>query len=166
VEALRYPYRPKTGLMALVVLFFGACAWGLSLAARDNDRGVVINHMLTLDPGAASVFYWALAAASVLFVLAGLYGIVQSLRAPGEVAVDAAGITLPAGRYRRGVVTIPFASITDLGIQQVQSQKFLIIKHAGGRHSVARSMMPGRAAFEELVAAVTARHAAGTETLL
>ena len=159
METLRYPYRPKTWVMALAGSFFAVCAVVLAYTARDNDRGLLINGVISLDTGQASIFYWVLCALSVGFVAAGLFGVVTSLREPREVMVDSTGVTLPASRWSSDTVTIPFASITDLRIQQVQSQKFLIIRHSAGKQSVMRSMMPSRADFETFAEAVIAGRA-------
>lgn len=159
METLRYPYRPKTWVMALAGLFFALCAVVLGYMARDNDRGVLINGLISLDTDQASIFYWVMCVLSIGFVVASLFGIVMSLREPREVMVDSTGVTVPAGRWSSDTVTIPFASITDLRIQQVQSQKFLIIRHSDGKHSVVRSMMPSRADFETFAEAVIARRA-------
>ncbi|SDA27439.1 hypothetical protein [Sphingomonas sp. NFR15] len=159
METLRYPYRPKTWVMALAGLFFAVCAVVLGYTAHDNDRGLLIDGILSLDAGQASIIYWVLCALSIGFVAAGLFGVVTSLREPREVMVDRTGVTLPAGRWSSDTVTIPFASITDLRIQQVHSHKFLIIRHRAGKHSVMRSMMPSSADFEAFVEAVMAGRA-------
>ena len=156
MEPLRYPYRPKSWVMALAGSFFLACAIGYFFWARDNDRGLIINGLIELDTGEASIFYWALFACCVAFVAMAIFGIVLSLQAPREVAVDARGVTLPAGRWSRESVTIPFDSITDLHVQQVNGQKFLTIRHKGGKHGVSRAFMPRKEDFETFVAAVAA----------
>jgi hypothetical protein len=151
---LRYAYRPKTWVMVLSGLFVAICAVVLARVAQSNDRGVIINHLITLDTGQATIFYWVLSAVSVAFVVAAISGVIRSLRAPREVMVDARGVTVPV---RGGPATIAFADITDLRIQRVQSQKFLIIHHCGGKATITRSLMPSNADFDTLVEAITAR---------
>ena len=56
METLRYHYRPKTWVMAPAGSFFAVCAAVLGYMVRDNDRGLLINGLISLDPGQASIF--------------------------------------------------------------------------------------------------------------
>lgn len=160
METLRYDYRPKTWVMALAGLFFAGCAVVLVQSARHNDRGMVINGLITLDLGQATLFLWVLAALSALFVGAGVYGVIRSVGVAQQIVIDRHGITAPKGGMSSAIVTVPFADITDLQMRQVQSQHFLVIHHRGGKLTITGSMLPSKAEFEELATTVADRCAA------
>jgi hypothetical protein len=63
-----YDYRPPWKGIVFCALFFGAGALVLAAKANGNDRGLIINGIIELSPGAATVFYWALAGLGVAFV--------------------------------------------------------------------------------------------------
>lgn len=164
MQTLRYEYRPKTWVMALAGLFFAGCAIVLTQSARHNDRGMVINGLITLDTGQATAFLWVLAGLSILFVALGLYGVARSFGVAQEIVIDARSITAPTGGFSSTIVTVPFAAITDLQMRDVQSQRFLIIHHQAGKLTITRSMMPSHADFDEAVATVAKRCRAAAHT--
>src|SRR5262249_39049867 len=64
-----YEYKPKwTGLLACGG-FFALCALLVAHRAYRNDRGLIINGIIELSPDNATLFYWALCALSIGFVL-------------------------------------------------------------------------------------------------
>jgi hypothetical protein len=60
--------RPKWPTIVLCAGFFGLSAAVLGAKAANNDRGLIINHVIELGPEGATTFYWALTALSVGFV--------------------------------------------------------------------------------------------------
>jgi hypothetical protein len=157
METLRYDYKPKAWVMLLSGLFFAGCGVWFGNRALTNDRGLILNGIIELETGDATIFYWVLTAVCVAFVAGAGFGVVRALGAPGEVVLDATAITAPKRGTGRTTSTVPFAQITDLRITDVNSQKFLTIHHTGGKLAIMRSMMPDRAAFEELVSELHAR---------
>lgn len=143
--------------MALAGLFFAGCAIVLAQSARLNNRGMIINGIVRLDIDEANIFLWILAGLSVLFVAAGIYGVARSLGPFQEIVIDGKNITAPKGGLSSTIVSVPFASIFDLQIVQVKSQRFLTIRHRDGKLIVNRAMMPSHEDFEELVAEVAER---------
>lgn len=157
MDTLRYDYKPKLWASLLGGLFFAGCGVVLGKVALDNDRGLILNGLIELDTGDATTFYGVLAAACIGFVAIALVSTVRAFGAPHEVVLDATSITAPKGVMQKVVVTVPYTRITDLQVTQVQSQKLLTIHHADGKLVIARGMLPTRADFEELLAALDAR---------
>ena len=151
METLRYDYKPRAYVMVLSGLLFTGFGILLGKEASENDRGLILNGVIELGPRDATTFYWVLTALCGAFVLIALVGLARALGAPHEVVLDRTAITAPKAALARRVVTVPFAAITDLQIVELRSQKMLTIHHRDGKLTLARAMLPSRAAFEEIV---------------
>lgn len=160
METLRYDYKPKAWGMALAGFFFVGCGVILGKTALENHRGLVLNGIIQLDTGDATIFYWVLTAACALAVAAALFGIVDAFGAAQEVVLDETSITVPKGMFGRVPVTVRFTHITDVRIMEVNSQKMLMIHHPGGTLTLPHSMLPTREDFDELADALGARYRA------
>ena len=101
METLRYDYKPKAWVMALAGLFFAGCGVVLGKIALENDRGLILNGIIRLDAGDATMFYWVLTAACAAFVAFALGGVVRGMGAPGEVVLDRTAISAPRARSPR-----------------------------------------------------------------
>ena len=152
----RYRYRPKPWTMTLVIVFFAACAAGLTNVAQTNDRGAVIDRLITLNTSQATGLYWVLAACSVGFVILGIIGIINAYTKELFVEITGNSITIPAMMLRKQAY-IPFREITDMYIQNVQRQVFLTMVYAGKKISLVRGHMPSKADFEEASALIASK---------
>lgn len=160
-EPLTFPYRYKAGRLFLCIFFFGGCAAILAHEALDNTRGVIINHLIELDAGNATVFYWVLAALSLGFVILGILGFLAQLTADDEAQVLTLGdtaMTLPQGAFRKVPREVAYADIAGLQTQQVQGQRFLIVKLADGKKlSIAAAALPRKEDFDTVCAYIVAK---------
>ena len=157
MNTLRYEYRANRWMMLLAGAFFAAGMAVFWSKARGNDRGLILNHLIELDQGQATIFYWTFFLVCAAFVAAAVFGLLLSFQGGREVIVDARGITAPKGSWSRVHIHVPFSAITYLQLRQVQSQKFLTITHGTGKLSIPRSMLPDKDDFDTLVAAIFAR---------
>ncbi|MGK6353688.1 hypothetical protein ACMGDH_00510 [Sphingomonas sp. DT-207] len=146
--------------MALAGLFFAGCAATLGNTASGNDRGLILNGVITLSPDNATTFYWVLTGISGLFVLAALIGLVRAFGAMQEVVLDAHAITAPKSAFGNALSIVPLSTITDLQIMQIKSQRLLIIRHNAGKLTINRSMLPSHDDFDTLVTAIDERRRA------
>jgi len=155
-DTLVYPYRPNPRSMILPILFFGACAAIGVVAARTNDAGLIIGGLITLSVRGATIFYWCLAAASLLFVLAGVWGIVAGRNSQGLVRLTPAEISAPRTMRAREPTVVRLSEIQGLAMGQIQGRLLLTIRHPGGSLSIAESMLPN-GAFDVLCRTLRAR---------
>ena len=145
-----YPYRASWRVIILGAIFFGACAVVLGYEAADNRRGLILDG-LPLTAGQATDFYAVLAALSAGFVTITLVlGFRRMSGAPGRIVLGRSAMIAPNPRWRPGEQAIAYASITGLSLTTTGRQVFLTIDHEGGRFQLARSMLPSRAAFDEI----------------
>lgn len=151
-----YPYNPKATTIILCILLFGACAVMLGWKAAMNDRGLILNGVITLSEYGASVFYWTLATLSVGFVLIGILLTIQ--RAMGSVSLEISNsaVRLPSGFLKRSITEIDLADVIDLSETTVQGQRFFYLHTAAKKYCLNRALMPSKADYEDAKVLITA----------
>lgn len=119
--------------------------------ALNNDRGLILNRVIELSQQSATIFYWVITFAALVFVLAGLMILITSLTSNREIIITASSITAPKNGFSKLSITVNYVDITNINTQIVQKTKILNIVHRNGKLSIANSILPNKAAFEELV---------------
>jgi hypothetical protein len=155
-QALEYPYQARAGIMLACIAFFGACAAVMVHAAVTNDRGLIVNGLFEFGMAGATVFYWCVAGVSAIFVLMGVLGLVSGMKNPGSIRLTATELSAPKNGFSRKATRIPLLEIVDVGVQEIQKQRFLTVHHRSGKLNVAQSLLPNSEAFEKLHAALVA----------
>ena len=154
---LSYVYKPKPVGMGLAFAFFAACALISLHSALTNEAGLIINGLIRLDPGQATIFYWGLTAAGAIMSGFGLLGFFRAFTSQQRLVLGETSLRLPKSGFSDVLVTVAYARVKDLVRQQVKSQHFLVIHHSGGKVSISASMLPSRAVFDEVCRIVTER---------
>ena len=160
-STISYPYRPKPRVMVRVCLFFGLLAgftgWLALVDARQPHpagAGGGVGHIAAYGSG---VLYWIITGLLSVNVLIGLAGIVAGFVSRHRVTLTATDITAPRRSFSRKVSTVKLADVTRTDTQTIQKQLLLNIHYAGGKLTIAESLMPNKADFAALDAALTAR---------
>lgn len=153
----RYPYKQKWWVGPACVVFFGLCAWMFWHKVRQAPRGLIINHAIELSPSSAQTFHWLLFCAALMFVALGLAVSALSFQQERYITLTSRALSAPKSGFSKVVIEVPFQSITSLQVQAVQRQRFLHIHHRAGKLSIAQSMLPSQADFEELCELVAAK---------
>ncbi|MFT3771675.1 MAG: hypothetical protein QM820_40200 [Minicystis sp.] len=153
---LRKPY-PE---LVLTLILFAACAFFFIHEANTNDRGLIINGIIHLDPGGADVFYAIMAIFSAGLTAMGLFGSVR-LSAIKDFRIRIAGgsITFPAAPlYRTHEVEIPLDRVTAVETRPTGKAMTLVIHEDGAAHMVPSRWFPeghsAREAAETIIAEV------------
>jgi hypothetical protein len=152
-----YEYRPKWTLIVFCAAFFGLGAVVLGAKAAGNDRGLIINRIIELETARATVFYWVLTACSAGFVASAAVLAYHRLAYRQRLAFRAAALTVPASRWSRREKEIVYREIKELRQTTISGQRFLHVTHDGGKYTITASMLPSRAAFEEVCELLAAR---------
>ncbi|EKE68103.1 hypothetical protein [Gallaecimonas xiamenensis] len=157
MDDIRLPY--KTGNLKLIgaMGLFGACAALIGREAATNDRGLILNHLLEFSAQGATLFYWALAGAALLFVLLAALALVKNNLSKRELVLTGTYLEAPKNGISNRLVRVQYSAITDLVLQQVQGIQLLKISHTQGKLTLASSMLPGKEAFAQVLAAIEAR---------
>ena len=154
---LVYAYKPKPVVMALGAVFFALCAAFFANNALTNDRGLIIDGLIRLDIGQATVFYWIMLSAGAAMSLAGLVGLIRGLTSAQTLIIGATAIQVPKSPMGNNRVSVAYADIRDMVRTQVRNQVFLVIHHSRGKLTIMASMLPSRAKFEEVCQLLTER---------
>lgn len=157
MNVLEYPYKPKPWVMLAVAMFFAAAGAFIAMEALTNERGLVIQRLIRLSSQGATVFYWCLAAACLVFTVAGVAGFASGILGRRTLRLTGSEISAPRFGWSRAETVVRLAEITAIGVQSIQNQRFLNVDHRGGRLSICASFLPSKAAFEELHNALLVR---------
>ncbi|HYH79130.1 MAG TPA: hypothetical protein VEX86_05015 [Longimicrobium sp.] len=157
MDTLEYPYRANTRTILVAMAFFGVCAAVMAHAAVTNDRGLIINGVISLGVDGGTRFYWGVAATAALFVAAGALGLRAGRSNPMVVRLTPTHFSAPKHAFVKEPTSIPLSNVNDIAVTTIHKQRLLTVYHPNGTLSVAQSMLPSSAAFEELHALLAAR---------
>jgi hypothetical protein len=146
----QFSYNPKWRTIVLCSVFFGAGAAIFFNEASNNDSGVIIDNLITLDTHGASTFYWTLFGCSVMFVVLAAFLLLRKLLSPRMITVDEQHISLPHGLLQSKTKRIAYAQIKKLWEKRVSRQTFLYLQTADGKYSIIESLLPNKQSFEEI----------------
>ncbi|TPG56066.1 hypothetical protein [Sphingomonas glacialis] len=157
MDTIRYDYQPNTLRFALAAAFCAGSAVLMAKFALDNDRGMIIDGLIRLDRGAATVFQWAVAGTFAVGLFIALAGLARSFGPAVQVVLDRHAISAPKSGFSRTVETVRYAEISGLRLTQIRSHRFLELRHPRGKFTIACSMLPSEYDFDTLVDTVRAR---------
>lgn len=157
MNEIRIPYKPNKVIFTLVIVLFGACAGFTGNVAITNDRGLTLNRIIEFSPLGASIFYWVIAIAALVFVLLGFFALAKSIFSKREIVITNDSIRSPKSGFSKQDVTVHLSDITGIHIQTIQKTRILNIEHSAGTLSIPNSMLPNKALFEELISQLEAK---------
>ena len=153
----RYSYKPKPLLFIAVTLFFAGCAAILSKVASSNSQGIIFNRFIELSANSATIFYWCLVGASILFVVIGLLGIYTGLTSKNEIILTDTGFSAPVRPIGNKIVTINYSDITHLAPITVHGQSMLKIEHANGNATIQQNALSNKQVYNQVVNTITTK---------
>lgn len=153
-QTIEYVYKPKAGVMLLGILFCSACAWWLGSEAKSNTQSLIIDGLIRLDPHNTMIFNWVLSAISVIFAIFGVFGLAVSFQNDRRLYLSGDTITISKMGFSKSVYTLRIVDITQLGIQTVKRQRFLVLVCGDKKRHINASCLPSDAAFDELHQAI------------
>ncbi|MFP4297291.1 MAG: hypothetical protein ACLFT0_05485 [Spirulinaceae cyanobacterium] len=157
MNEIRFPYRPKMGLLTFAAIFFGICGAVLMQKAMSNDRELILNGVIEFSTGSATIFYWVLSLISFAFVVIAVLTMYKGLTTNREIVLGEYSFTCPKNALTSNILNINYHEITDIKIQTINSNKFLVVYFRGGSVTIPRNMLPNKKAFEDLTQLLVAR---------
>jgi hypothetical protein len=143
-----YKYKvPWKGILLLIV-FFGLCAIVGGIAAQSNSGFKFI--FINVSAYQATIFWWVVCGVSLVSVLMAVVTAIRSLKLEQRIAVTPSSIIVPKSRWSQEEQIIEYKDIKTLSTEDVFGQHLLNIFHIGGKYTIAGSMLPSRATFDEL----------------
>jgi len=146
----RTPYRPRWTPLIFGAVFFSFCAAILAWQAATNERGLILNGIITLSPHGASAFYWVLAGLSSLFVMLEVVLAFARIRGSAFLELTADTLVIPRGFAGRKFRRIPYAEIVAISEFSVTGTKSLGIRTVTGQYWVAAGVLPSNEDYEAL----------------
>lgn len=146
---IKFPYNASWKIVFLVCVFFGLCAVVLGRRALENDRGLIITAVITLDYFAANIFYWSLVAIAIIFVLMGIAIAARKILRPVELVFDENELLLPHGFMQRFIDRIPYSNINGATEIEVSGQKMVQIYTAKKKYVISATLLGNRKAYEQ-----------------
>ena len=144
-----YEYKPKAGMMILVIAVFGAFT-AIGIWDASTDHSPVSVDGLILAPGLATPFRWGLAIVCAIFVILGLMALVMSMIGDQCLRLGDETIEMPRSPFGSSTVTVRFADIISLDLMTMQFQRFLRLKTAKRTFTIAESKLT-RQTFKTVV---------------
>lgn len=130
------------GVILVCVVFFGACSAFMAYKAIHNNVGLVINGIITLGPGKATVFYWVISALGAGFVFLALLLTARRIADPGILEVGPDAFYLPYGRFKKQTSRIACSEIQSVSEVQVSGRRFLYVTAGGLRFTITALLFP------------------------
>lgn len=146
----QFDYRPKWTAILFCAVFFGLCAVVLGAKAANNERGLVLNGIIELGPEGASIFYWVLCGFSVAFVIMAVFLALHRAVLRQRLAFAQTALLVPRSRWSNQERHIEYDDIQAVTTGEISGQHVLYVHHTGGKYTIVASMLPSRAAFEEV----------------
>jgi hypothetical protein len=151
MEIKRYLYRAKAWIALLGWLLFGGGAVMFIYKALNNEVGLIIDGIIELSPSNATIFYWTFAVFSSVFTFFMLILLYDFLFGEKKyIIVYEDRISLPAGFRQKKVKEFYYNEIVDMTEINMGRQKFFEIKTTNDKANFGLSLMPNKAAYEEL----------------
>lgn len=160
MDTLSYPYRPRPWVMALVCIFFLACALVMAQEASTNTRGLIIGRIIHLDTQGATSFYWGLVAVSAMFAAAGVAGLILGLLSKRQIVLSDGSLSVPSLWTSRPATVVKLSDIQSMAMQVISKNTFLVLMHEGGKVSIPANHLPNRETFDHLCNEIARRRAA------
>ncbi len=138
---LQRPY----GRLALAALLFAAAAAFFWHRAGTNDRGLIINGLIHLDPGGADVFYAVFCALCLAFTGLGLTSIYGLSRLKDfRLVLGKSTLKMPPGRYFSlpNEHVIPLAEILRVETHPPGAPRGLLVCTEDGSYGLDRAVLP------------------------
>lgn len=147
-----YKYQLKRKGVAWVTIFVGAIAIAIAYFASTNNRGIrFTNTGSTLSTNEATVFLWILSAAMVAIVLLCAALLVASYRVQQRIAFTDTEAIVPRSFWSSREKHIAYDDIQDISIRSENYQRWLVIKHSGGKSNISEAMLANAQVFDEVV---------------
>lgn len=152
-----YPYRPRLKPNLLATLMFAGVTAFFAHEASTNDRGLIINGIITLSTGQATVFHWCLFALGAAMTVAGVWNLYRRATSQQQLVLGPGFVSVPSSsRWGSGERRVSFGEIVSVQCSEVQRQRFArLTLRDGEKLTIAAGMLPGNAEYDEIVAALS-----------
>jgi hypothetical protein len=154
-----YEYRQKVSTALIGLGISAAVAYGATRYAFDNDKALLINHVIHLSPGWARAFVGLGALAGWLLFGCCAFLTFMALTTKREIKLLTNWMEAPKGGFSAEKWGIPYASINKVDIFVNGQARFLYVHHRQGRLTIVPAMLPKKSDLDEIFEFLRARTA-------
>jgi hypothetical protein len=148
MEEKTYPYKQEVRVGLFCTLLFGGISYFFLQMGITNNRGLIINGA-RLASQDATTLYWLLLIISVIALIYSLLSFISSFW-DRYITLSQDSLSLPKNLLSKNILRIPYGSIKQLQLEQVQGNRFLHVHYTKGKISIPEHMLPNKTAFEDL----------------
>lgn len=151
-----FPLKRPTFMLGLGFVLFGASAAFFYYRATTNDRGLIINGIIEMGPGAADIFYAVFFVLSAIMSLAGLYLSIRLLQIKDfRIVIGEENVLVPPPTLWKSFneISIPLNSIVSVA----QNGYALVIGTGDKNHSISAQWFSQYYPMAEVADAIIAR---------
>jgi hypothetical protein len=142
MDEVLFRYRPKRVRTVLFAAFLLGMSLFSAVQARDNDRGVTINYIITLGPDGARIFYWFIAIGVWIITLIVIADVATAFgRGKRHLVVGSATLTIPR-RLGLKPHVIAYSDIVELRIGRRSWEYILLVDHFRGVAEIEGGYLP------------------------
>jgi hypothetical protein len=132
-ETLRFEYKftASSAVLMVVAAFAVTAALGYIAYTNPESRLTTLLSKL-LSPSAPPLVFWAL---TILCFMAALFTLRFAIRAPGSIShveLGPNGALVPLASVSMKPITIPYGSIRDIQVKDIQGQQMAVISSTVG----------------------------------
>jgi hypothetical protein len=147
-----YKYQLKRKGVAWVTILVSVLAIAFAYFASTNNRGIRFTRSgTTLATGEATIFLWGLFGLLVATTLFLAFLLFTSYRVQQRIAFTATEVIVPRAFWSSREKQIAYNDIQDISIRNEQHQRWLVIKHSGGKSNISGAMLENSEVFDEVV---------------
>lgn len=150
-----YLYAMPVAKALAITVFFALCGVVLYHEYTTNDRGLIINGIITLDKGGADIFYLVLAICSALFVVAGIASLFIGRVKKEYLRLYSDRIEIP---WKKEAAAVQFNMIE--GIKRTDISGTIIVEITtkdGKKYSITNARVKGKKEFGEIMGFLSAK---------
>jgi len=133
---LSFKYQVPAWRNFLGVVFCSAGAIGMGYLSYINQKGLRIFQLITFSPEASSLIYLASSLVLLLCVALFVVLIVRSLNGPVVLTIEETYVVVPRASLKGELLSIPYSSIKQLLVQDLQRQQMITINSSVGQARV------------------------------
>jgi len=146
----QFTFRPswKSLLLVPLGLILGAF---MSFEALNNNKRLLINGIVELSAGQATVFFWCFAAFMFAIAFLGVLALVQRLSGPLRIALTDSGVWVPGPVWAKADRFYEFAGMKTMKIVTIYNATILQVDTLAGRFAIAQPNLESPEDFERIV---------------
>ncbi len=157
-----YRYRHRLYFLWSATTFFGLMSGLAVYFALTNSDPVYLQGVLEFPAALANIGSWFAGALFACLFAWGLVFVIQALTRRQRIALTSSALLVPKGFWSSGDQAIPYHDIVELVPHTEPDRSLaLIVRHRQGKFPISESLLPSKAAFQELWGALAGRVADG-----